>query len=57
MLTLAADGPSMTGDGKTARYEDIIEMRSDDHRLVRARVQGDNGEWQQMMSAEYRRVR
>jgi hypothetical protein len=57
VLTLAADGPSMTGDGKTARYEDIIEMRSDGHRLFRARVQGDNGEWQQMMSAEYRRVR
>ncbi|MDO9412139.1 MAG: DUF1579 domain-containing protein [Pseudolabrys sp.] len=57
VLTLAADGPSMTGDGKTASYEDIIEMVSDDHRLFRARVRGEDGEWQPMMSADYRRVR
>ena len=57
VLTLAAEGPSMAGDGKTAKYEDIIEMRSDDHRLFRARVRGDDGTWTQMMSAEYHRVR
>jgi hypothetical protein len=57
VLTLAADGPSMAGDGMTASYEDIIEMVSDDHRLFRARVRGAGGEWQPMMSAEYRRLR
>jgi hypothetical protein len=57
VLTLAAEGPSRAGDGKTAKYEDIIEMRSDDHRLFRARVRGDDGTWTQMMSAEYHRVR
>jgi len=55
VLTLHSEGPSMTGDGKTARYQDVIEMRSGDHRIFRALVEGTDGTWQQMMTSEYRR--
>lgn len=54
-LTLSATGPSMTGDGRTARYKDVIELRSDDHRVLTGWVLGDDGKWQQLMTAEYRR--
>lgn len=57
VLTLSAEGPSMAGDGKMAKYQDIIELQSDERRGFTARVQGDDGQWKQMMSATYRRVR
>lgn len=54
-LTLNATGPSMTGDGRTMQYKDVIELRSDDHRVLTGWVLGDDGTWQQLMTAEYRR--
>jgi hypothetical protein len=57
VLTLSAVGPSLAGDGKMLTYQDIIELKSDDHRLLTARVQKDDGSWQQFMSMEYRRRR
>src|SRR5215468_3888124 len=33
-LTLDAEGPSFAGDGKTAKYKDAIEFKSDDHRVL-----------------------
>ena len=57
MLTLNSEGPSMTGDGTTARYQDVIELKSADHRVLTARVQGADGSWQQFMTVEYRRRR
>jgi hypothetical protein len=53
VLTLEADGPSMAGDGKTAKYRDVIEIVDDDHRLFRAQVLGDDGRWHQFMTARY----
>ena len=32
VLTLDAEGPDMAAEGKTARYKDVIELKSDDHR-------------------------
>jgi hypothetical protein len=45
----------MAGDGRLARYRDAIELKSDDHRVLTSSVLGDNGEWQQFMTAAYRR--
>lgn len=56
VLTLDSEGPHMTAEGKTARYQDVIEWVSDDHRLLRARMLHDDGEWRQFMVAHYRRV-
>jgi hypothetical protein len=56
VLTLDTEGPSMSGDG-TAKYQDIVEFQSDDERSLTSRVQGPNGEWQQIMKATYRRTK
>jgi hypothetical protein len=55
VLTLDAEGPSMTGDGKMAKYQDIVEVKSDDHRVLRSQVLGDDGKWTPIMWATYRR--
>lgn len=57
VLTLNAEGLSMAGDGTTAKYQDVIELVSDDHRQFRSRVLGDDGKWQEFMTAQYRRTK
>ncbi|MHB0938076.1 MAG: DUF1579 domain-containing protein [Armatimonadota bacterium] len=57
VLTLDTEGPGMGEEGKTARYQDIVEMIDHDHRLLRSQVLGDDGQWHQFMVAHYRRVK
>ena len=55
VLTLNSEGPSMTGDGSLAKYQDIVEFTSDDHRVLTARAQATDGSWQPLMMVHYRR--
>lgn len=55
VLTLDTVGPSFSGDGTMANYQDIIEFITHDHRTLTARVQGADGSWQQFMTSHYRR--
>jgi hypothetical protein len=55
ILTLSAEGPSMAGDGTMAKYQDIIEIKSGDHRTLSSRVLGPDGTWKHFMTADYRR--
>jgi hypothetical protein len=55
VLTLASEGPSMTAEGRMARYKDAIEFKSDDRRVLTSHVLGDDGQWHQFMRANYRR--
>jgi hypothetical protein len=55
VLTLSAEGPSMAGDGTMAKYQDIIEIKSKDHRTLSSRVLGPDGTWNHFMTAHYRR--
>jgi Protein of unknown function (DUF1579) len=55
VLTLNSDGPSMAGEGKMAKYRDMIEFKSDDHRVMTSHVLGDDGQWHQFMTVNYRR--
>lgn len=55
VLTLDSDGPSFTTPGKMAKYKDSIEFVDDDHRILRSRVQDDDGNWQEFMAAHYHR--
>jgi hypothetical protein len=55
ILTLEAQGPDMSVPGKTATYRDIVEMKSDDHRILTSQMLGDDGQWHQFMTAHYRR--
>jgi hypothetical protein len=56
-LTLNAEGPDFSTPGKTAKYQDIIEFVSDDHRVLRSQTLGDDGTWHPFMEAHYRRTR
>ncbi len=55
VLTLNSDGPAMIDDGKMAKYKDVIEFKSDDHRVLTSHVLADDGHWHHFMTANYRR--
>ena len=56
VLSLHAEGPDMSVEGKTAKYKDVIELVSDDHRVLTSHMLGDDGAWHQFMTAHYRRT-
>jgi hypothetical protein len=57
VLTLNAEGPSFADPEKRAKYQDIIEIKSDDHRTLSSRTLGDDGKWTHFMTAHYRRTK
>jgi hypothetical protein len=54
VLTLDTEGPDFTST-KMAKYKDIIEFVSDDHRVMTSQTLGDDGTWHRFMTAHYRR--
>lgn len=57
VLTLDTEGPSFSDPTKMAKYQDIIEIKSDDHRVLSSRFQTDDGKWHDFMTANYRRMK
>jgi hypothetical protein len=57
VLTLEAEGPSMEAEGKMVKYRDVIELKSDDERVLTSHMRRDDGSWQEFMTATYRRKR
>lgn len=55
VLTLDTEGPGMSGDGQMMKYQDIMTFVDDDHRILTSRVQGEDGNWTQFMTAHYHR--
>ena len=60
VLTLDTEGPSWTPEGKVvegkmAKYKDVIAFKSDDYRTLTSNLLGDDGKWQEFMTAHYRR--
>lgn len=55
ILTLSTEGPEFGVEGKMAKYRDVHEFKSSDHRVLTAWKLGDDGEWRQFMRADYRR--
>jgi hypothetical protein len=53
-LTLDTEGPKMSGPG-TAKYRESIEFLDSDHRVFRSQMLKDDGGWQEIMTAHYRR--
>jgi hypothetical protein len=53
VLILESEGPA---DGETStKFKDVIEVKSDDHRVLTSHMLGDDGNWQQFMTTSYRR--
>jgi hypothetical protein len=55
VLTLDTEGPDFAAEGKMAQYKDVIEFKSDDHRVLASHMLGDDGQWHGFMTANYRR--
>ncbi|BAZ40189.1 hypothetical protein NIES4101_61500 [Calothrix sp. NIES-4101] len=55
VLTLDSEGPAMSGEGKMAKYRDLLVFKSDDYRVLTSHVLGDDGKWHGFMTAHYRR--
>lgn len=55
VLTLHTEGPDMAVEGRIAKYKDVIEFKSDDHRVLTSHVLGDDGKWHGFMTAHYQR--
>jgi Protein of unknown function (DUF1579) len=54
VLTLDTEGPNFS-QSAMAKYKDIIEFVSDDHRVLTSQILGDDGNWLQFMTAHYLR--
>lgn len=55
VLTLDTEGPSFAGDGKTARYQDVVTLVDADTRTLHSQTLGEDGRWKRFMTATYRR--
>jgi hypothetical protein len=54
-LILDVEGPNFDGSG-TARYQDIVEIVSKDHWILRSQILGDDGQWTQFLVGHHHRV-
>lgn len=57
VLTLETQGHSMTNPEQMTSYKDITEWKSNDHRAFRSVMLGDNGEWKELVSMDFRRAK
>jgi Protein of unknown function (DUF1579) len=55
VLTLTSEGPSMADDGTMSTYQDVMEFKSDNDRVLTSRVRDKDGAWQSFMSMEFHR--
>lgn len=56
-LTLETTGPSFTELGKQIPYRDMIELKDNGERILTSSVRGEDGSWQRIMTAIYRRTK
>lgn len=55
VLTLDSEGPDLVNEGKMGKYRDLIELKSDDHRVQTSQALGADGKWFEFMTTHYRR--
>lgn len=55
VLTLDAEGPSFSGDGSMAKYQDIIELVDQNEFRLGSQFLGPDGNWVRFMASVYRR--
>lgn len=57
VLPLNTTGPSFTDPKKMASFQDVIELHSDDRRVLYSQIKQDDGSWMRFMTVNYRRVK
>lgn len=57
ILTLNTEGPDLEVEGKTSKYRDVIEIKSDDERTLSSYMLKDDGTWQEVMIMRFQRKR
>lgn len=57
VLTLDTTGPSFTNKGEMARYQEIIDLRSPDHRVFTSLVMDGDGKWNEINKTDYWRTK
>ncbi|WP_137820337.1 DUF1579 domain-containing protein [Pseudomonas sp. 2FG] len=55
VLRLNTEGPDISAEGTMAKYQDVIEFKSDDHRVLTSHMLGDDGTWHQFATVNYQR--
>ncbi len=55
VLTLNTEGPDMSAEGKMVKYQDVIDLVSDDHRVLTSQMLGEDGKWNRFMTSHYKR--
>ncbi|BBA36289.1 uncharacterized protein sS8_4359 [Methylocaldum marinum] len=53
VLSLNTAGPDFAVQGKSAKYRDVIEFKSSEHRVMNSYVLGEDGDWHRIMSANF----
>jgi hypothetical protein len=56
-LILLTDGPSMIEPGKTAKYEETMELVDADHKTFTSKIQLPDGTWMELVKVTYERVK
>jgi Protein of unknown function (DUF1579) len=54
ILTLDSEGPNFS-NGAISPYQDIIELVSNDHKILKSQILMDDGTWNHFMTAYYHR--
>jgi hypothetical protein len=54
-LTLDTEGPNFVTGGP-AKYQDVIAFDADGRRTLASRMLGDDGQWHEFMTSQYRRA-
>jgi hypothetical protein len=57
VLTLDTEGPNFAAEGKMTKFKDVIELVSDDQRMLTSHMLGEDGKWLGIMTAHYRRTK
>lgn len=55
-LTLETEGPCHAGPAETARFREVLDIRSPDHYVFTSSMQGEDGSWTTFMRIVYRRI-
>lgn len=55
ILTLEGEGPDPSRPSGKARFREIIELKTKDHRVFTTSMQGPDGKWTRIMKVDFKR--